>query len=814
MLYPCLNCPFKGSKVGSKGDPDSPFVIIGESPGKKELKDGIPFVGPSGKVLDVAIAQGGSCVKPYYINAIQCYPGSRDEKDQSQVMAAVAICRDRVLKDISRVPRKVILSLGVPALWSITGNFDLKVTAERGKILQTPLASVGLVPSVHPSFLMSGGTGATFQQYMRDTRYALDLLQGRPPKKPPTIEAVVAKSYRDLQSWARLFRYFSVIGADIETSGFSHFGDRVLSIGFAGAPGYVYVVPERLIKYTGILFDNTAEFVWHNGKFDVKFLWKAGVKNARVDHDIMLLSYALDETGGIHDLEQVASDWLNSPNWKSMLNTYLPDRKSSYAVIPEHILHKYMALDVGNTRALFNILYPLVCSDPHLNRLYHRTLLPANLTLAHTEYNGIHVDLARVKENDDSYQVEIDKFRGQIIEIGNRFPESHYTEKLPGSHLQLKRLLYDDLRLPMYKRKRTTSKKFLDRLPPHPVVKLLRQYRKVAKEKGTYVTPLLGKPNKQGVREGSIIERNGRVHATFKIHGTRTGRLASSDPNMQNIPRNPVIRGQFVASPGYRLVEVDLNQAELRILAHLSGDPELCKIYLTSGMSLHDEVRAEIWGDPKSYTTLELQKQLNKFSLTENTRFDENGKDLLVAEQKMRAKNVNFGVVYGITAAGLAEQSDTTQTDAQEWIDKWFGKFKLAGVFINQCKMAPINGKTLITPFGRKRRPGCVSQEMAPDLMNQFANYPEQSSASDCTLHAGIELEEEMRDSFNTILINLIHDALLWEVPDDDAIARGVAIRVKEVMEKVPRKWGFNRIPFIAEAKQGYRWGSLKEMEL
>src|SRR5690606_30311706 len=140
------------------------------------------------------------------------------------------------------------------------------------------------------------------------------------------------------------------------------------------------------------------------------------------------------------------------------------------------------------------------------------------------------------------------------------------------------------------------------------------------------------------------LHSDGRLHTTYGLHGTRTGRLNSSDPNVQNVPRNPQIRGQCVPTPGMRYIEVDLNQAELRALATLSGDPELCRIYLTAGMSLHDEVRAEIWGHPKDYSSGQLDYNLRKFGLTPDSRFDEHGKDLLIAEQKMRAKNVNFGV--------------------------------------------------------------------------------------------------------------------------------------------------------------------------
>lgn len=794
----------------------SPIVLIGESPGKNELKTGFPFMGDSGKMLDNALAQVPGSQEPYYLNAIQCNPGTRDEKDETLLKIATQTCRHHVLSELERAPRKVIIALGKPALWSVTDNYDYKITQERGKLLPTPLASIALIPTVHPAFIMTGGKGGTFQQFMRDIKYGLDLAAGRPPKSPPVITYEVAQGIEDILRWEQLFLHADYIASDIETSGFNHMSDDILCIGFAITSDHVYVVPKHLVKYIRPLFDNGAKFIWHNGKFDVKFLWQHGIDNARVDHDTMLLSYALDEIGGIHDLEQVSSDWLNSPNWKNMLEQYLPKPGASYANIPTPVLHKYMAFDIGNTRALLDILLPLVMADSSLRRVYHRLFIPASGFLARVEDNGIHVDLEAVQKNDGIYAAEQTKYGDELREIGAQFPASGYTEKLPGSWKQLAKLFYDDLGFkPPRRTSRSTDNDALEKLPDHPAVKALRRYRKVAKERGTYIKPLLGVHNAKGVLvKVTIIRRDGRVHASYLIHGTRTGRLASKDPNLQNVPRNPTIRGQYVAAPGRRLVEVDLNQAELRILACLSGDPELCRIYITAGMSLHDEVRAEIWGYVEKYSDSELYTQLNKFRLTPDTRFDINGKDLLIAEQKMRAKNVNFGVVYGITAAGLSDQTDSPIKDCQMWIDKWMGKFKGAAKFLQQCEEAPFKGQTLITPFGNKKRPNCVSKEKAKDISNEYKNFPEQSCASHCTLLAGIEIERQLRVQCDTKIVNLIHDALLLETPDDDDIAKEAAMLTKLKMEEVPTKWGFKRVPFIAEAKHGYRWGSLKDMHL
>jgi uracil-DNA glycosylase family 4 len=810
-LYPCPNCPNRsGPQVGSKGKIDSPLIIIGESPGKQELKEKAPFVGPSGKLLQAAIDQHLG-FEPYFINAMQCWPGNRDDKDDESMIAAVQTCRHHVIDEIRKHPRKMILALGAPALWSVMDRYDLRITQQRGRLLPTDLAEIGCVASVHPAFLMAGGAGATPQQFFRDVEYAISLAKGGPRKQPPEINYYVAQNRDDIYDFASTIHHVESVAADVETSGFSSLDDRMLCAGFAWHANSVFVVPKHLLPYCKVIFQAPCRFGWHNGKFDVKFFWNMGVSNARVDDDTMLLSYCLDEIGGIHDLETVASDWLDAPNWKDMLDSYLPSKSSSYEVIPVDILHKYMAFDVGDTRALLDILRPKVMRDAHLRKLYTRTLIPASHYLARVESRGIYVDLAAVQRNEEIYKAEIEKHGKALVEYANQFPDAGFTDKLPNSPKQLTKLLYECLKFKPYKNKKTTDRKVLEHLGPHPVLTLLGRYRKVAKERGTYITPLLGRAKQKGkVARPSIIRSDNRVHATYLLHGTRTGRLASRDPNLQNVPRNPIIRGQYIASPGRRLIEPDLNQAELRVLATFSRDPELCRIYLTKGMSLHDEVRAELYGYPKDWSPKQVEEYLRKFSLQPDQRFDENGKDLLVAEQKMRAKNVNFGIPYGITSVGLAEQCDCLPAEAQVMLDQWAKKFPAASETLKGFRDAPLKGQTLITPFGRKKRPGVVSQEMLQAVQNESANFPMQSVASDITIQAGMEVEDRLREEFDTYCINLIHDALLLDAPDDDAICAEVTSIVTSKMTEIPIKWGLNVVPFVAEAKQGYRWGSLK----
>jgi DNA polymerase-1 len=766
-------CFFKGVKVGSRGPGDSPFVIIGESPGSLELAKGAPFVGPSGELLETTLREMGydslTDPEPYITNAFKCLPR---QKDVPKTAEAVRRCRDATLAEVGAHPRKVILALGGPALWSLTGNYNLKVTNERGKVFDSPFAEKGIVASVHPAFLLRGG--GNLMQFQQDIKYALSLLREGDRKDPGTTFWEMYDTPEKVAELAALLRTRDVVAADIETSGFSPWRDRILSIGIAWRPNFVAVVPGELI--TPGLFENGAKWCWHNGKFDIKFLRRAGCTSARVDDDTMLMSYALNEKRGIHDLEQVSSDWLGAPDYKHMLKPYLPKKDSSYELVPPKVLAHYLALDVRNTFRLREILRMKVSEDPHSEKLYQELLIPASEYLAQLETEGIPVDVEWVERNIARMTAEAQSYEDELSYINMQ----HLGVTLnPRSPLQIKRLLYETLKLGPTSL--STDEDTLKQLPQIPAVKALLAYRKVHKGLSTYARPAL-----------DHLESDGCIHATYLIHGTATGRLASRNPNVQNIPRQPLLRGQFICKPGEIFIEPDLSQAELRSLACLSGDPELIAIFSATDRSLHDEVATEFFGPD----------------------FDE--------EQKMIAKNVNFGIVYGITPFGLLDQLvnngiESSHAECAMYIHKWLVRFPKAAQYIQRCGDAVRECKTIVTCFGRKKRHGVVTRERLKDLENEAKNFPHQSIASDITLSTGIRIRPQIRERWGAIICNTVHDSILIRLPFRGFDAPNEVSKLRECtqfiiseLQRTPLLYGLTRVPFKAEAKIGFRWGSAK----
>lgn len=819
-------------QCGPRGPEDSPFVIVGEAPGKEEIKANLPFVGPSGQVLNFALNQvpKDSYPEPYITNTFKSL--ITWEKDPARLSELAMNCRPALLEELGKHKRRVIFAAGSVALQALTGNTSLKITQVRGKIFPSELADVGIVAGVHPAFLLRGH--GSLRQFKADLLHAIHIARGGEPHpwKEPTWSIV--KDLDELHGHASILRDLgpeTLVAGDIETSGFSFLRDRILSMGYCWTPDHVYIGNGyktdataagqfNIVPHMRPLFQSGAKWGWHNGKFDIKFIRQKGIPEAYVDEDSMLQSYALDEQRGIHDLETVSGDWLNSPDWKGEIDKHRPNSKSSYDVIPWPVLWKYQAFDIANTYRLIKLLGGIIADDVVAHKQYYRSLIPASAYLTDIETNGITVDQERVAANLVYYEKQAAPHIATIHRIAEEaVPGGHiggkqalWTDKLHNSPKQLVDLIFDRLKIPLKKKGplvRSTGDDILDKLseadPTHQeLLRALRSYRKISKALGTYVKPYTEDP------EEGCIQPDGKIHTSYLIHGTATGRLSSRDPNLQNIPRDPQIRGQLVAPPGRMFIEPDLNQAELRSLAILSGDPELCKIYLEATTSLHEKVRAQIFGYAKDWSESQVEFFLRKWHLTPETRYDPETKaDRIVDEQKMKAKNVNFGIIYGITEAGLAEQTGENPRDCKHWLEVWAETFPVAWGFIQDCRRAPLRGQNLVTAFGYRKRFQIVTPETLISTQNEAANMPHQSTASVITMHGGIRTYKKLRD-YDAYFVNTVHDSLLIDAPADFEVAKAITELVCTELQQVPKDWGLTKIPFVADAKWGTRWGSLE----
>jgi len=769
----CLGCPFQGPKVGSKGDPTSNIVFVAESPGQEEKRQGIPLVGPSGKIFHEFVPEGYG----YILNALECYPLAALKQDESRFNKGISCCRDRLLKQVQSHPRRIVVAMGNAALRSLTGDYKAKITQVRGRIIPSPLAEVGILPIVHIAALMRGG--GSFRQWKQDINYALDISYGRDPIPYIPAEVITIPDDAEQEYIDTLFGHMlqgsNELTGDIETTGFDHINNRILSLGITPAndkdTGYCFY-PQHFPFIKQYLESPEISWAWHNGKFDVKFFHQLGIR-ARVDDDTMLLSYTLDEEGGVHDLETVAQDAIGAPDYKHMLKPYLPNKQASYELVPPNLLAEYQAIDTANTARCRTILRERVRRDPALELLYTRTLIPASEMLAWVENNGIYTDPQRIIDNEGF-------FLNMKAEVAEEIQELTGTKINAGSPKQVSELLYKGYKFPN-RGKGSTGEDILLRLQKeteHPIFALILKHRKAVKMYGTYVKGL----------QKFIHPDTNRIHATYLIHGTRTGRLAARNPNLQNPPRLPQIRGTFMAPPGAEIVEIDLSQAELRSLGACSGDEVLVEIY-NSGGDIHTEMAKFLYpGWP-------------------NNRHKDVAK-----EQRVKCKNVNFGIVYGISEFGLQGEIGGPLEESRHMLQGWYERFPEAAKFIKMCRGAPLRNQVITTCFGRKKRVGLVSRGNIGFLQNEAANFPHQSIASDITLHAAIRTWKQLRE-WGVKIVNMVHDSIIMEVPitPNNELRMRVARLVAGELRQVPIDWGITAVPFLSDMAYGERWGSLTE---
>jgi len=790
---PCPGCPGGSRRVGARGTPNSLLVIILEAPGTEELKYGAPICGPSGDLLDKAVPENFDFDDAYVINAMQCRPPKTDNtlKDKDFKARACAACRARVLSQVFAYPRKCVLAMGGYSNISLTGDYGYKITQKRGQLYTIRDLDSGqevvVVPTVHPAFLLRGS--GNLKVFKDDIQLAMGITYEDHPVQVRTHKweephNIVLRELEDLVAYTRKVKSLAekgeggevVVAADIETSGFNPKVDYILAIGFyfADPSDTAAIVPKEALLDQAychylrrLLLMPGVRWVWQFGKFDEKFLHEEKLLKPEETvntEDTGLLSYALSEATKDHDLDEQAKNDLGIPEHKGMLKKWAPKKTDSYAAVPEPVLFDYLAKDLKKTLLVYEHKRPQVRADANLEKLYTRTLVPASHLLAQIEGYGIEVDWEFVKLNRVELEAELVGYETKLQELVGR----HVN---PNSPDEVSVLLYDEYGLKIKgRRPQDTTKETFEKLPAHPAVKLIRQYRSTTKMLSTYV---------KGIEKHAV---GNRIHTSFKLHATTTGRLSSSDPNIQNIPREGRYRRMYCARPGYVLLEADYNSAELRMLAALSGDVFLTGVFLDDKRNLHDEVSIAMYG--QGFTI----------------------------DQRIRAKAINFGIPYGREAFSIAEEFDIPTLEAQRLIDAWFERAPQAAQFLKKCRRAPLEGRTLITVFGRKRRPGVVSAERMHGLQNEFANFHEQSPISDFTLHTGMEALPLLRE-YDSHLVNLVHDSTVIEIPNDTTTICKVADIIREVQETVPTKWITTPIRFKVDLKVGTHWGQAQSYE-
>jgi DNA polymerase-1 len=530
---------------------------------------------------------------------------------------------------------------------------------------------------------------------------------------------------------------------------------------------------DALIELKAVLEDEAVAKVGHDLKFDAIVLERHGVSLRGIETDTMLASYLLDATRSAHPLEDLA---IEHAGYKALREEDLCGRGAK--AIPFAQIPAETALDFAGERAdlalqLSNTLRELLRRE-ELETVYRDLELPLIPVLVAIEQAGIRVDGPALLAQSHHVDRELATRSAQIFEMAGE-------EFNINSPKQLSEILFEKLQLPALKRNAktrtaSTAVEVLEELAlAHDLPRLILEWRALQKLKGTYIDalPQLVNPD------------TGRVHTCFNQAVAATGRLSSSDPNLQNIPiRTELgreIRRAFTADPGNVLISADYSQIELRVLAHLSGDEALVDAF-RRGEDIHDRTALKVFGTNSGLSEHELRR---------------------------RAKIINYALLYGKTAFTLAKDIGVTQQAAQDFINAYFAGFPSVRQFIDDLLATARSTGVVKTMFGRRR--------LVPELTIRngqirgaaervAVNLPIQGSAADILKRAMIDVHAALPSLGNgrTRMILTVHDELLFEASQETAEA--VAGQLREIMEGAVAL----RVPLTVDVGIGENWKEAK----
>lgn len=601
------------------------------------------------------------------------------------------------------------------------------------------------------------------------------------------------------------------IGVDIETRRIEWEDNKLLSIGFATDESTCYALYNiPIIGANGeghdtqiwealedLLTDENIQFVWHNGKFDCTRLKYLCNLDARVDDDTMLYHYcAINEKRGTHGLKDLGQLYLQAPAWDDELEKIKRDFCKQnkmrigdfmYDDIPTAVLVPYMQRDCIATLRLKRVFTRL--GRPEASFIY-RKLIEASNAFIRVELNGIRLDLDYLEDLEFELEKELEEATKRLDEVASSIWDPLEYSRGTGARVkltdkfnikspkQLKWMLQQVLGYPVPSTDAATIDTLIDEVESGVItnpqakdfLQAIASVRKNSKYMDTYV---------QGMRD--CVCRDARIRGTFNLHGTETGRLSSSNPNMQNVPRDKKIKNLLCATPGYKLVQMDYSQAELRVLALLSKDPWLVKVY-QDGKDLHDAVATDMFGP----------------------NFDK--------EQRVMAKTINFGIAYGRGPGSIAQTFKKSMSEAREIIAKWFKPMPYVKSWIDGRRAMAKRGEPCVTLFGRERH-FVITNEDLNHIQNEYINTPIQSVASDFTMFSLIEIDKFLRENnLDARIVTTVHDSIIVECKDEKDLVDLVAQTCVRIMAETPLKYVPDcPVPFKADAEVGYAWGKLHE---
>ncbi len=585
-------------------------------------------------------------------------------------------------------------------------------------------------------------------------------------------------------AWLEKLKAAELFAFDTETDSLDYMVANLVGLSFAideGMAAYVPVAhdyldaPEQLDRdwvleqLKPILEDDAQAKVGQNLKYDASVLARYGIEMKGIKYDTMLASYVYNSVGGKHDMDSLALRFLQHSCISFEQIAGKGKNQLTFNQIELEQASPYAAEDADVTLRLHNRLFANIEQDEKLKSVYEEIEMPLVPVLSRIERTGVLIDDMKLSAQSVEIAARLEELEQKAYEIA----EQEFNMNSPK---QLQAILFEKMGLPVVKKTPSgtpsTNEEVLQELAlDYPLPKLILEYRGLAKLKSTYTDKL----------PKMINPSTGRVHTSYHQAVTATGRLSSTDPNLQNIPiRNEEgrrIRQAFVAPAGYKILAVDYSQIELRIMAHLSGDQALLDAF-RDGKDIHAATAAEIMG----------------VSI-----------DQVSSEQRRRAKAVNFGLIYGMSAFGLAKQLGIPRGEAQAYMDKYFERYPGVMQYMEDTRSAAADKGYVETIFGRRLHlPEIKSRNgMRRKAAERAAiNAPMQGTAADIIKKAMLLVDQWIQEEGNgrVKLLMQVHDELVFEV--EESSLSEIESKVQKLMESAAEL----KVPLVAEAGHGDNW--------
>ena len=596
-----------------------------------------------------------------------------------------------------------------------------------------------------------------------------------------SYELVLTREQFD--AWIGKLKQAELISFDTETTSLDPMRAEIVGVSFAVEPkkgAYVPLAheyagaPQQISRDVAlemlreILEDPDKAKVGQHAKYDMNVLSTHGVAMRGVRYDSMLESYVWNSSGNRHDMDTLAKKYLGYETIHYEDVTGKGAKQIPFAHVDVERATQYAAEDADITLRLHETLWAKLETEDKLRSVFENIEMPLVPVLARMEQTGVLID--------------VEKLRVQSGELGRRMLElqqNAYT--IAGRHFsldspkQLQQLLYEELKLPVAFKtpsgQPSTNEEALESLAnQHELPRLILDYRTLAKLRSTYTDKLAG----------HINPRTGRVHTSYHQAVAQTGRLSSNDPNLQNIPirteEGRRIRQAFIAPPGYKIMAADYSQIELRIMAHLSGDPGLMSAF-HGEQDVHRATAAEVFGLP--------QEEVD-------------------ANQRRAAKAINFGLMYGMSAFGLARQLGISRGEAQGYMQRYFERFSGVQAFMQATREQAHRDGYVETLFGRRLYLNEIhsrNQGLRAGAERAAINAPMQGTAADIIKRAMIAVDAWLQTQKDAArMIMQVHDELVFEVREDKlpAIETGVRERMMAAAELA--------VPLVVDIGVGDNW--------